>query len=198
MLILEGQDIDVLSPFPPSQWATAARWLHGHKTLVWGDGAPETPEASASWLADRSVLPGIETYAVVDRENLTRQETPSPLVGFIFFEPQGAENAYAHVAAARRAWGQRLTHPGMIEQASELVIQHVFASHPRLQRLSVAVFANNYPAQHLAKRMGFRRDGYFRAMASYRGQPMDVVHFGRLREDRKAVETEREALAEVA
>lgn len=181
MLIIEGPNVDVVCPFPASQWHVAARMMHQQKTMIFGDGAPQDEAAIAAFLVERAAAHGIETYGVVDRQNLTHSRTEHPLVGVIFFEPQGRENAYAHVASARRAWGNRLVQPGMIEQASELVIQHVFAQHAALQRLSVSVFAQNHAAQNLARRMGFTQDGYFRAMASWRGQPMDVVHFGRLR-----------------
>lgn len=188
MLVLEGPDIDVISPFPASQWLQAAKWMVQQKTMIFGDEAPQGEAEIAEFLAARAEQPGIQTFAVVDRANLTKLPGEHPLVGVLFIEPQGRENAYAHVAAARRAWGNRLVQPGMIEQASTLVMDSVFAQHPALQRLSVSVFANNYAARHLARRMGFKPDGYFRAMASWRGQPMDVVHFGRLR----PVSTDRE------
>jgi len=188
MLILEGLDVDVISPFPAAWWPQAARWLHAQRTMVWGDGAPQDEAGIAGFLAERATVPGIETYGVVDRENLTGQRSEHPLVGVIFFEPAGRYNAYAHVASARRAWGNRLVQHGMIEQASEAVIQHVFAQHADLQRLSLAVFAQNRAAQNLARRMGFTQDGFFRAAERWRGEPMDVVHFGRLR----PVSTERE------
>lgn len=180
MLVLEGQDVDVLSPFPTAQWALAARWVHCSRTLMFGDGAPEGEAEVADWLRQHAALPGVETYGIVDKHDLTRQQRPS-LVGFIFFEPQGPVNAYAHVASSRRAWGSRIVQPGLMEQGAELVTQHCFRQHQALQRLSVACFANNFAAQNFAKRMGFRQDGFFRAMASFRGQPMDVAHFGRLR-----------------
>lgn len=181
MLVLEGPNVDVISPFPAAWWPQAARWMHAQKTMIFGDGAPESEADIAAFLADRAAQPGIQTFGVVDRENLTHQRSEHPLVGVLFIEPQGAYNCYAHVASARRAWGNRLIRPGMIEQASELVIQHCFVQSPALQRISVAVFEQNHAAQNLARRMGFERDGYFRAMASWRGAPMDVVHFGRLR-----------------
>lgn len=156
--------------------------MYHNRTMIWGDEAPQDEREIAAWLANRAAVPGIETFGVVDRENLTRHPgEPMPLVGVLFVEPSGPENVYAHVTSSRRAWGNRLVQPGMIEQASTLVMDHVFARKPALQRFSVAVFANNFPAQNLAKRMGFRQDGYFRAMASWRGEPMDVVHYGRLR-----------------
>jgi RimJ/RimL family protein N-acetyltransferase len=198
MQVLEGTDVDVIAPFPTAQWGLAARWLHCSRTLMFGDDAPEGDAAVANWLRQHAALSGVETYGIVDKHNLTKQSVPS-LVGFIFFEPQGRENAYAHVASSRRAWGSRIVQPGLMEQGAEIVTQHCFAQHPALQRLSVACFANNFAAQNFAKRMGFRQDGFFRAMASFRSQPMDVVHFGRLRNAAPAVAEAKQAeLAEVA
>lgn len=203
MHILEGTDVDVLTPFPPAYWGHASRWMHRQRTMIFGDGAPEAEPEIAAWLRDRAERPGIETFAVVDKNNLLRLPEGASLVGVIFFEPAGPQNAYAHVTACRRAWGRRLVQPGLIEQGSELTIQHVFSEHTALQRLSVATFANNHAAQGLARRMGFVQDGYFRAMETYRGRPMDVVHFGRLRasterEQTLLVDTVPEQQAELA
>lgn len=185
--ILEGQDVDCISPFPQSQLGSAASWMRCYKTLIFGDDGPQTDEDIEEFL--RARLPLMRSWAVVDKGNLTgAKRNDVPLVGIIVFEPINKFNGYAHIASSRRAWGEKLAKPGLIEQGCKLAIADVFQNLPELQRVSVATFAKNAAAKALAQRLGFHKDGYFRAMGRERGVPQDVVHFGLVREQDLAKE----------
>lgn len=180
--VLEGKDIDVLAPFPAQHLALAAQWMHCYKTLIFGDEAPATTEGIEEYLRVQAALPQVRTWGIIDKKNLTGSKvTDIPLAGIVFLELATPRNAYFHVASSRRAWGDKLAQPALVEQAGNLIIPQVFEDTPSLQRLSCATFANNKAARNLCRRLGFHKDGYFEAMGLAKGQPVDVVHFGLVR-----------------
>lgn len=179
MQVLCGNDVDVLEPFPSGYLGFAESWVHAHKTLVFGD---QPPEDIPAFLAQRMALPGVRSWAIVDKHNLTgARETKIPLIGMLFFEQNCPENGYAHVATSRRAWGEKIARPALVDQACALILDEVWASTPTLNRVSIATYATNKAAKHLAYRMGFTRDGYFKNMGTLKGAPVDIIHFGLLR-----------------
>lgn len=178
--VTEGQDVDILEPFPASEIASAATWMRCYKTLIFGDDGPQTNEDIEVFLRER--LPLMRSWGIVDKHNLTgAKRCDVPLVGLLVFEPTNRFNGYAHICSSRRAWGEKLTKPGLVEQGCNLALEQVFASMPDIQRISVATFAKNSAARALALRMGFYKDGYFKSMARELGKPQDVVHFGLVR-----------------
>jgi RimJ/RimL family protein N-acetyltransferase len=124
--------------------------------------------------------PNTRSFAVVDKNNLTKaKEFDSPLVALITFEKHfGYRNGYVAVASARRAWGEKLCQPGLVQQASQLVIDQLFESEPTLNRLSLTTLAANTAAKNLALRLGFRKDGYFVNLAQSKGVGASVIHMG--------------------
>lgn len=179
MQCLQGVDVDVLEPFPSGYLKHAESWVHAHKTLVFGD---QPPADVPRFLAERMAQPGVRSWAIVDKGNLTgAKDTQIPLIGMLFFEQATPENGYAHVVTSRRAWGEKLVRPALVDQACTLVLQEVWDSTPSLNRISIVTYASNKAAKHLAYRMGFVRDGYFKNMGTLRGQPVDIIHYGLLR-----------------
>lgn len=197
MQILQGKDVDVLTPFPSTMIPKAAQWMHCYKTLVFGDEGPKTSEEIQAFLQAKGAAPNIISWGVVDKNNLTQsREFPAPLVGVIYFELFGPNNGYAHLASNRRAWGERIAQPGLMEQAAQIALESVFATMPALQRISLTTYASNKAAWHMAQRLGFHKDGYFKSISSLNGRPMDVVHFGMLRPTVKLVEMPAEQPSE--
>lgn len=183
MQVIEGKDVDVLSPFPSGLIDEAVGWMHCHKTLVFGDDGPSTPDEIKEFLVSRMALPFVQTFGVVDKHNLTSaKKYVPPLVGIVFFERNGRENGYVHLASSRRAWGRKLAQPGLMEQGGLLIQRHLFEAMPDLTRLSVSTYENNKAARALAVRLGFKQDGRFEAMSTWRGAPMAVTHYGLLRD----------------
>lgn len=184
--IIEGKDVDVIEPFPQKLLPQAAQWMRCQKTLIFGDDGPQTNEQITQFLITRAALPFIRTWGIVDKFNLTHTAASDvPLVGIVFFEQMNPQNGYFHVASNRRAWGDKLAQPSLTEQAGQLIIRECFESVPSLRRLSVATFATNRAAKHLAQRLGFAKDGYFSAMGAIHNKPVDVIHFGMLRPEQE-------------
>lgn len=172
-----GAQVDLIEPFPVSQIANAVTWFRCYKTTMFGDDGPQSDSDIESFLRVR--LPLCRSWAVVDKDNLTQSKRSEvPLVGLIVFERGTLYNGYGHIIASRRAWGDKLAQPGLIEQAARLALETVFADTPELQRISLTTFAKNSAAKALALRLGFHKDGYFKAMGRELGKPQDVVHFG--------------------
>lgn len=181
MQVLIGKDVDIIAPFPSGAFPQAAQWMHCYKTLVFGDSGPATQAEIEKFLWDKTALPNVYSWAIVDKNNLTATRQDAPLVGIGLFELLSPENGYFHVASNRRAWGERIAQPGLVQQAAELAIPQLWKYLPTLQRISAATYASNKAARGLIKRLGFVKDGYFVAMGRTKGKPQDVVHFGLLR-----------------
>lgn len=159
-----------------SQVAAAAGWMHCYKTLLWGDDGPKSDEEIVQFLTHR--LPLIRSWGVIDKNSLTNPKQEAPIVGLIVFEPGSPYNGYTHLASNRKAWGNKLCDPSLMDQAAALCVAEVFDSMPDIQRISVATFAKNAPAKAMCKRLGFHKDGYFVNMGKIDGVPQDVVHYG--------------------
>lgn len=185
--ILEGVDVDLIEPFPQSEIASAVSWFRCYKTTMFGDDGPQTNEDIEVFLRQR--LPLVRSWGIVDKRNLTgSRQSDVPLVGLIVFERGTLYNGYGHIIVSRKAFGDKLAQPGLAEQAGRLALGQVFADTPELQRVSLTTFAKNAAARELAKRLGFHKDGYFRALGREHGVPQDVVHFGLVREAEQAQE----------
>lgn len=182
MDVIIGTDVDVISPFPATMLPQAAGWMRCYKTMVFGDDGPQTNEDIEIFLRNILSMSNISSWAIVDKANLTKTKHEAPLVGILYFERANTQNGYIHVASHRRAWGDKLAQPGLIEQGARLVLDHLFETEPNLARISVAVLASNKAARNFAQRVGFRKDGYFINMAKVGGKPENVVHLGMLRE----------------
>lgn len=181
MKVLLGSDVDVISPFPVSALPAAVSWMHCYKTLVFGDHGPQTEPEIEAFLRIQLSAPQVLSWGIIDKANLTgSRQIDVPLVGVVFLESLTPENAYIHIACNRKAWGNKIASPGLVDQGCELIKQDVWDT-TQLRRVSIATYASNKAARHLAYRTGFIRDGYFENMATLRGVPQDIIHFGMLR-----------------
>ena len=180
MKVLEGIDVDVIEPFPAIAIGQAAQWMRCYKTLMFGDNGPQDLVQIEAFLRQHMALPQVRTWAVVDKFNKTNTKQETPLVGFVIFEQPCPENGYVHLASNRRAWGEKVAQPAMMEQACHLIKDDIWQTEG-LQRVSIVTSSNNRAAVSLAKRLGFHKDGYFQAMGKQNGKPVDMIHFGLLR-----------------
>lgn len=184
MKVLEGKDVDVIMPFPSSALAAVIGWMHCYKSFIIGDDGPPSDEQLIQHIYQLLSNPNIVTMGVVDKYNLTKSEQIDiPLVGLFYFEPIAPNNGYVHVTSNRRAWGNRVAQPGLMEQAAHLCIADVFATVPTLTRLSSSIVSTNKAAINFAKKLGFNQDGLFRQAVIQNSKPKDVVHLGLLKEE---------------
>jgi len=182
MYIVPGGDVDLISPFPIKELAAVIGWTHCYKTIILGDEGPQTDEELYQLL--EAHIAHHQTWAIVDKNNLTKcTKTDVPLVGIVIFDKTSPYNGYIHVASNRKAWGNKLAQPGLIEQAGKLVIPDIFETNPDLKRISISVEDNNKAAISLAKRVGFKQDGCFKDMVMQKGKSRAAMHFGYLRSE---------------
>lgn len=187
MKVLEGKDVDLIEPFPLTQLPATLGWLHCFKSQIFGDGCPKTDPEILMFMAKVFTQPGMRTWAIIDKANLTRSKSVAPIVGFYQFDTIGDNNGYLQVASSRKAWGERLASPAFAEQAGKMVVDEIFTTQPQLTRISASILANNSAAVGLSKRLGFIKDGYFKDMVTVNGKPQDAVHLGILRRTYGAV-----------
>lgn len=174
--ILQGTNVDLISPFPLSEVKRMYGWLHCYRTVTEGDDTPQGIDARCGQMAQ--ALQGYVSWGVIDKNHLTNIKHEAPLVGFIAFEPVLGANGvcrdgYLHVATARRAWKARL-----IDESGELVLKELFLQVPSLLRLSCRVAERNAPAKALCKRLGFKVEGVEEDSYLLGGSPCNVVLFG--------------------
>jgi RimJ/RimL family protein N-acetyltransferase len=175
--VLEGKDVDVLSPFPLRLLPQAVQWLHCHPTLTMADNSPRSPEDLQALL--EQALTGHPSYAIVDKHNLSRvKSTDMPVVGIVTVEHLPPWSAYVHIASNRKAWGDRLAQPGLLEQGGRLILKELFSEYPELLRVSAAPLSHNAAARGLCKRLGFVQDGLFEDAVRVGGKIKSIVHYG--------------------
>ena len=79
---------------------------------------------------------------------------------------------------AREWWGQ-----GMVTEAARAVINGAFESMSALARLRAWVDARNLASQRVMEKLGMTREGTLRGNAYVRGEAVDQVWFGLLRDE---------------
>lgn len=177
MRIIESPHVDLIEPFPLNEIPRFLGWLHCYKTLFEVDGDPQLPEEKELYY--RQMLPQVPSWGIIDKLNQLNYKHEAPLVGIIFLQPGASvANCYVHLASTRRAWGS-----GLMDEAAQVLIKHVFESYPSLQRISGAILNNNKPAKAFAKRQGFKQDGLLKDFVTQQGLPKSVAHFGILRRE---------------
>lgn len=180
MLVIEGPQVDLISPFPESQQARIWGWSKAFSSLTMADDGPQTKEDFEVYMRNYLAMPHVASFGIIDRNNLLEMPHTAPLVGIIVFEGAGKYNGYFHVATTRAAWG---TH--MIDQAGAVAIEQLFRQEPSLHRVSATVNDKLAPAKALLRRLGFRFEGLIRKALPIGGVMYDVAHFGLLHTDWK-------------
>lgn len=174
--ILQGTDVDVLSPFPAALLPQAVQWLHIHPSLTMADNSPRSAEGLLELL--EAAVATQPTFGIVDKNNLTRTKaTDLPVVGLVTVQLLPPWSAYVHIASNRKAWGERVAKPGLLEQGARLVLEELF-SNPDLLRVNAAPMDHNAAAKGLCRRLGFKQDGLFEDAVLIQGKPRSLAHFG--------------------
>jgi len=197
MQVIEGKDIDLISPFPLRGIPNAVSWMHSFRTFIIEDGGPATDEELGQHL--QGWLGRSKSWAVIDKHNLTHSKSVDvPLVGLGIFDMISPSNGYIHVCSSRRAWGGLVevdgttqlvskankdlpVLPGMIEQGGEIILKQIFEDNPTLRRISASIVSTNKASIALALRLGFKKDGYFKEAIMQNNEPKDIIHLGLLR-----------------
>jgi len=171
MDIIVGTNVDLISPYPHREIKRVYGWIHCYRSIVESDESPKTLEDFEIYM--NKYLEVCASFGIIDKNHLTNVKHEAPLVGILIFEPGGLHNGYWHVATSRRAWGT-----GLVDEAAKLAFQWAFDTYQPLTRLSACIYDKNYPAQNLAKRLGFKREGLIEDMFVLDGQPRNMAHFG--------------------
>ena len=145
------------------------------------DGSPQSEKDFIEFMKNTS--PFCRSFGVIDKNNELGLKHEAPIIGFVMFEPMPPCSLYAHIASSRRAWGT-----GLMEEAAKLAIDEVFKTEPGALRVSAAIPAFNKRAIEFAKKVGMHKDGFFLKAATIKGKPINIVHFGIIREDKKETE----------
>jgi RimJ/RimL family protein N-acetyltransferase len=174
-LVIEGDRVLVVEPFPLREAHRIFSWMKAFKTVIQTDYSPRTKKEFVDEF--KSVYNNVRSFAVIDKNN-TLDNKPIEIVGSIIFEPQGRTNGFLHVASRISAFGSRV-----IDEAGEIVIQELFNSNPELTRLSAVTHYKNNMAASLAKRVGFVKEGKIEDMIVQKGEPKAVVWFGLTRKN---------------
>lgn len=171
MQVIEGQNVDLISPFPITEVPRTYGWMHCYKSVVETDLSPKTQEDYLPYMAE--LLGRCVSWGMIDKNHLTNSKHEAPLVGLLLFEPLLPWTGYLHIATARKAW-----RTGIADEAVELGIKECFQNIPSLTRLSAYMHQRNAPAIGLAKRHGFVFEGLFHDMIVQNSEPANLVYFG--------------------
>lgn len=175
MKIIEGRDIDLITPFPTKELRRVFSWMRCYKTITETTGFPKTEDEFAARLA---AMTNVTTFGIIDKNNFLGMRHEAPLIGIYMFDQDKLNSGNVHVACTRKAWGSRL-----VDQAGQLLAEHLFRYLPDLTRISVSVLASNAPAKALAKRLGFRYEGCLRDAILVNDLPANMALFGLTRTD---------------
>ena len=145
-------------------------WFKCYRTLAETPGFPQTVEELTAFFAAK---PSIQTFGVVDKNRLLGIRHEAPLVGLLTFDQDTLVNGNFHIATTRKAWGSHLA-----DNALQLLVGHLFDTHPTLTRVTGTILATNAPAKGLAKRVGFRYEGRLRDACTVGDVPVDMCLFG--------------------
>ena len=171
MNIISGQNVDLISPFPPQEVRRVFGWNHCYRTLTENDDTPNTIDDFERHM--QALLAVCPSWGIIDKNHLTNIKHEAPLVGIGLFEPAGIRHGFFHVATARKAFKT-----GLIDEAGQLVIQQLFDSIPTLLRVGAYMDERNAPAKALCKRIGFKFEGLCEDMISRNGEPKNIAYFG--------------------
>jgi len=174
MIIIEGDRVDLVEPFPTNQLGRLWGWAKAMKSIAVLDGSPQTEEEFIEYM--NSALPYIRSFGVIDKYNEINAKHEAPMVGFIMLQPNAPCSMYFHVASSRRVWGS-----GLLNEAALLSFNNVFETEPGLQRISAFAPATNKAARGFYKNIGMHKDGYFKNAGIIKGHPISMAHYGYIR-----------------
>jgi RimJ/RimL family protein N-acetyltransferase len=174
MYIIPGENVDLISPFPPAEVGRIFGWKHCYRTLPEDDDTPSVKEEFT--LEMEHILPYAISCGIIDKGQVTSARHEAPLVGIIFVTPQGRD-ATLHLAIGRKAFKM-----GLADEALALALPRIFATDTRILRVSCLVDEANVAVKQLLKRHGFQFEGVMRNATLVGNIPRARVIFGLTRE----------------
>lgn len=171
MNVIEGVNVDLISPFPVSEARRVFGWMHCYRTLTESDDTPNTLEDFIPYF--QSILGLCPSWGIIDKKRITNSQHEAPLVGVGLYEPASIRHGFFHVATARKAFKT-----GLVDEASQLVIKEIFEKVPTLTRIGGYMDEKNAPAKGLCRRMGFKFEGVLEDMVVRNGAPQNTVYYG--------------------
>lgn len=173
--LIEGQDVDLIEPFPLAEVRRLVGWTHCFRTTFIPDGVPKDEKSLIEFYSNS--LAAARSWGVIDKNNNLGYRHEAPLIGcFILEHPANLSNGYLHITSTRKAWGS-----GLLAEAAKLVIEAAFATEANLLRLSSMIITSNAPAKQFIKSLGFRQDGQLKDYITQNGVPKAISHFGLLK-----------------
>jgi len=177
MRIIEGTNVDLISPFPAGEVGRMYGWMHCYRTVTEDDDSPQTLEEFCRYT--HQLMTVCPSWGIVDKWKITNTRHEAPLVGVLMFEPNvhpwngQIRGGQLHVATARKAWKT-----GLVDEAAKQVIGELFKELPGLLRLNAVILEKNYPAKGLARRVGFKFEGLMEDAVVQGGSPQNLALFG--------------------
>jgi RimJ/RimL family protein N-acetyltransferase len=149
--------IELLSPFPPSEFGRAWDWLNEYPERNLDDYGPQSREA---WIAEMERRAEHErTWGVVK---------DGELVGIIGYLPLAPRCGWFHgICFTRSAWGRATT-----QTAVEAVIQELFAT--GVEKISASYFADNPKIHRFLADLGAVEEGLLRKQTLRGGELIDM------------------------
>lgn len=153
-LVLEGDTVDVISPFPVA---------HAHRVWGWTRSSGVNTQLSYPWEDDLNEhafiervmqqldSPDIISFGLIDKTGDIDAKVSLPIIGMILVDYQSATLAYTHIAGRRKAAKQ-------IREAARIVRTYAFESNDRLQYLNALISSKNVPALQVAREAGLEED----------------------------------------
>lgn len=174
MQIIEGPEVDLISPFPSNQIHRVYGWMQCVRNLTSHDFGPKTKEDFDKMA--QQYIDTMLTFGIIDKENKLHLQHPAPLVGVLAFEMSVPTIAGMHFASTRKAWGTRI-----IDQAIQVAINKLFESSGYLLRVNALINEKNIPAYTFLRRNGFDKEAVLRDMVLVGGIPVNMTQMVALR-----------------
>lgn len=185
MRIIEGEYVDLISPFPPQEIDRASQWFFQYSSYNGDDSSPKTPDNIKAVLL--AMLESHVTYGIIDKTNLTKNSHEAPLVGIVGFAQHTPWNGYLQVASSRASWGKRNA-ASLTTEATKRVIEDIWETIPTLMRQSWLIPSKNYPIRKLAERCGASVDGVLQNFFRINDKPVDALHLGILKTTKGSID----------
>jgi len=184
MNIISGTNVDLITPFPPSETRRVFGWSKCYRTFVDSDLYPKGIEDYTSFIASALALPATQSWGVIDKNQLTNARHEAPLVGVVMFEP-AQYGGFLHFASARKAFKM-----GLLDEALELALAAIFSTNPSALRVTCCMDERNYPVKVILRSRGFAFEGAQRSAFLQAGEPRALAMFGLVRPESQAAPVE--------
>lgn len=152
MVIIPGENVDLLTPFPAAEAVRAYGWNHCYRTFIDDDLLPKEREEFKALIEGQ--LASALSCAVIDKKQLTSTRHEAPLIGIVMLLPSGPRDGQLHLASGRKAFKM-----GLMTEALALALPSLWSAMPLLTRITCTLDEGNTPVKSLLKELGFRFEG---------------------------------------